>query len=766
MRLRAVLLRVQVTIRHRRLGALGLALLIAIGTASVLALAAGARRTASAPDRYTVSVGGDVDTMLVQPEGRPQTSAVRALPIVRELHSVTFLTATVDGADDAAALAGDGFAEARLVAGRQPAASHEFIATTTFADRLGLRLGDRVTVKTFTQQQVDDHSAFTTSPAGAPFEATLVGLQRSASELDDPMAMLRFPSSLLDEPIGVVGTVSSIRLQPGATLEDFRAALATLPGGDAMFFQPGAIVSTSTRHAVDAQSTGLWIVAGVVGVAVVAALGQILAGFVRLPPSSRESLRAIGYTSGQGSTEELVHAAALVVAGVAVGVVGAVIASSWFPRGFARALEPDGGQIRVDGPALLIGATVMALALLAWVAAAARLARRRRLSPRPSAAADALSRTSAPPEAQVGVRFAFSRDGRDRLSSWATIATLCLAVAALVGTLVFGSSLSRLVADGGRYGYNFDHVAGAPTGGPLDPSVIDAARTAPGIAGAMALAQGTGSIGGDDIDLVGVEPLRGGLQPVVLAGRFPASPDEVALGAVTARALDVELGDDITFDGPNGRPVGYRVVGFVVLPSVSFGEGGGRGAAMVASGLQRVVPDAPLQQLALRLQPGAAPDDVLPGVDVTPSSRQTRPPDVVNVARSRSVPTIVAVVVAVLAVVVLLHALLTSVRARRLDIAVLRALGADRPWITRVVHIQASVLGLLSLAIGVPVGIVAGRAAYRAFADRLGLVATPSMPIVLVSGLAVAVVVLANLSAAVPARRAGRVPPSVLLHDQ
>ena len=323
---------------------------------------------------------------------------------------------------------------------------------------------------------------------------------------------------------------------------------------------------------------------GVVALAVVAALGQILAGFVRLTPSSRESLRAIGYTAIQGSAEEVAYAATLVVTGTAIGVVVAVLASPLFPGGFARALEPDRGHIRVDGPALLVGATVMGLALLLWVAVAARLARRRRPAPRPSAVADAVSRTGLRPEANVGVRFALSRDGRDRLSSWATIATLCVAMAVVVGTLVFGSSLTRLVEDGALYGYNYRYVAGAPTGGPLDPSFIDAARTAPGVAGAMALSQASASIRGDDVDLVGVDPLRGGLLPVVLAGRFPASPDEVALGELTARSLHVHVGDDVAFDGADGGPVTYHVVGFVVLPSVSFGEGGGRGAAMIAVG--------------------------------------------------------------------------------------------------------------------------------------------------------------------------------------
>jgi len=185
----------------------------------------------------------------------------------------------------------------------------------------------------------------------------------------------------------------------------------------------------------------------------------------------------------------------------------------------------------------------------------------------------------------------------------------------------------------------------------------------------------------------------------------------------------------------------------------------------VLSGLQRVAPETQPEQLALRLEPGTGPDDVALGVPVTPSTQQSRPPDVVNVARARSVPTIIAVVVGLLALVVLVHALLTSVRARRHDVAILRALGADSRWIARVVHIQASVLGLIALVIGVPVGIVAGRTTYRVFADRLGLVATPSMPIVVVAALAIAVLVLVNVSAALPARWATRVSASVLLHD-
>jgi hypothetical protein len=345
------------------------------------------------------------------------------------------------------------------------------------------------------------------------------------------------------------------------------------------------------------------------------------------------------------------------------------------------------------------------------------------------------------------------------------LAVLSLAVAALMGTLVFGSSLSHLVDDGARYGYNYGYVAGAPTGGPLDPSTLGATRSSAGIAGAMALSQSSAPVAGHDVDLVGVEPLRGGLLPVVLSGRFPTSPDEVAMGAVTAASLHLGVGDDATFEGPDGGPITYHLVGVIVMPSVSFGAGGGRGAAMLTAGVQRVSPETQPQQLALELEPGVAPDTLSLGTDVTPSTGQSRPADVINVARSRSVPTIVAVVVGLLAIVVLIQSLVGSVRARRRDIAVLRALGADRQWIARVVHIQASVVGFVALAIGIPIGVLAGRAVYRSFAEQLGLVATPSTPVVVIAALAIVVLVMANLAAAVPARRARRVPPSILLRE-
>jgi hypothetical protein len=90
----------------------------------------------------------------------------------------------------------------------------------------------------------------------------------------------------------------------------------------------------------------------------------------------------------------------------------------------------------------------------------------------------------------------------------------------------------------------------------------------------------------------------------------------------------------------------------------------------------------------------------------------------VNIACAR-IPGLLAVLLAVLA-------LLTTIRARRLDpsrrrdLAVLRALGEST--LDRAVHWQATMLGTAPLLLGVPLRVIAGAAVFRSFTNRIGAV--------------------------------------------
>ena len=106
-----------------------------------------------------------------------------------------------------------------------------------------------------------------------------------------------------------------------------------------------------------------------------------------------------------------------------------------------------------------------------------------------------------------------------------------------------------------------------------------------------------------------------------------------------------------------------------------------------------------------------------------------------------------------------------TVRRRRGDYAILKALGLRRGQVRATVAWQAVAAVGLALAIGLPLGVAAGRWAWRLFARFIGVIDTPVVPVVPVIGVAVGAVVAAALVALGPGVRAGRVPP-VTLHRE
>ena len=119
-----------------------------------------------------------------------------------------------------------------------------------------------------------------------------------------------------------------------------------------------------------------------------------------------------------------------------------------------------------------------------------------------------------------------------------------------------------------------------------------------------------------------------------------------------------------------------------------------------------------------------------------------------------------------LAVLTVAHVMITSIHNRRRDLAVVRCLGADRRWITRAVHWQATSFIVLPLVIGTPIGLIIGHLVFRSFADSVGAVNDASLPFLLVAAIVAGLALLANAVAAVPARRARRLAPALLLQSE
>jgi len=137
-----------------------------------------------------------------------------------------------------------------------------------------------------------------------------------------------------------------------------------------------------------------------------------------------------------------------------------------------------------------------------------------------------------------------------------------------------------------------------------------------------------------------------------------------------------------------------------------------------------------------------------------------RPPDtpieIYTVAEVRRLPLVLGGFLGLLAIAAVGHGLATAVRRRRHDVAVLRAVGMSQRQSRIVVVTQASVLAVVGLAFGIPLGVALGRTVWRAVAESTPIVYVPPLAFTTLLLLTPCALVVANLLAAWPARRAAQ----------
>jgi ABC-type lipoprotein release transport system permease subunit len=123
-------------------------------------------------------------------------------------------------------------------------------------------------------------------------------------------------------------------------------------------------------------------------------------------------------------------------------------------------------------------------------------------------------------------------------------------------------------------------------------------------------------------------------------------------------------------------------------------------------------------------------------------------------------------VLALLAVATLIHVLLTSVRRRRPDLAVLKSLGLLPSQVLGTVLWQATALAAAALLVGLPLGVLAGRWAWVLFARSAGVAPTADIPVTLVLAAIPVTLLLAIVIAAGPGWAAARVRPASVLRAE
>jgi ABC-type lipoprotein release transport system permease subunit len=529
------------------------------------------------------------------------------------------------------------------------------------------------------------------------------------------------------------------------------------------------------------------VLAVLVAVAGLAIFGQALARQTFLESIEYPTLRSIGMSPQQLLVVGMIRAGVIGVIGGLVAAVVGFLLSPLTPTGTARIAEPHPG-FALDWVVVALGAlgTILFVVLLsavpAWrasrVAGTAEGTAEPRRSRRPSAVAGFLARSAFPPSATAGVRMAFEPGrGRTAVPVRTTIFGATLGLLALAAALGFGASLDRLVTTPGLSGWNWDAIMFS---GGDDPKASAAAntlldRTLDRSRQISAYSLGTivdARVGTQGVLAVAMEPQRGSVTPSLVEGRLPRGPDEVALGSETMSEVGLGIGDTAPISG-GGGDFRMRVVGRVVIPNFFFSfNRPGQGAVLSLAGADRVSPEENQggRAVYVRFAPGIDQDAFLrslkhriPQLFVVPHQTSDQ---ISSLNQVGNVPLILAGIIAFMAAATLGHTLITSIRRRRLDLAILKTLGFERRQISATVAWQATALAVVALGIGIPSGVVAGRWGWNVFADHLGVVPQAVVPVLAVLLALPVTIVVANLLAVIPGRIASRLKAAPVLRSE
>jgi len=147
-------------------------------------------------------------------------------------------------------------------------------------------------------------------------------------------------------------------------------------------------------------------------------------------------------------------------------------------------------------------------------------------------------------------------------------------------------------------------------------------------------------------------------------------------------------------------------------------------------------------------------------------ARPDPPGEITNLDQVQGVTVALAAFFVLLGAIGVTHALSVSVRRRRQDLGVLRVLGLARGQVRGSVRWQSVTIAVASAAIGIPLGLVVGRAVWNALVGDMGVVADPDQPWAVLLRVLPVSVALAPVAAWLPSRGAVRLSPSAALRAE
>jgi FtsX-like permease family len=568
-------------------------------------------------------------------------------------------------------------------------------------------------------------------------------------------------------------------------------------------------IEAEAQRAIYPEAIALGVFGLIAGLAAVIIGAQAVSRQLRAAADDAGILRALGAGPAAASADGVLGVLGAVLAGALLAVAVAIALSPFSLFGPVRQAQPGRG-IYLDAAVLGLGALALVLVLsgvavvIGYRQAPHRAAARAQAADHGSVLVRAGLGAGLGATGVAGLRFALEPGrGRTAVPVRSVLAGAVLAVTVVAATLTFGASLGYLIARPALYGWDFSYALYSTDGwGPFP-----AAQVTPILHRDKLIAASTGvyfltvQIDGQTVPAI-LSPPRPAIGPQVLSGRGLDGPGDVVLGPATLAALHKKVGDKVTvWLGPVIRGATLTISGTAALPALGDTLGVhpslSTGAVLPVSAVSKAAleeagPESGPNAILVRLRPGvgqaaglrslqqitddynrivhsprtvahAGPSALELVANVLPVQR---PAEIVNYKSMGTMPAVLAGGVAAGTVAALGLTLVASVRRRRRDLALLKTLGFTRGQLAAAVAWQSTVVAVVGLVIGVPLGIAAGRWLWLAFARELSAVPDPVVPTASIALAAVTALVLANLVAAVPGRQAARTPAALLLRAE
>ena len=712
-----------------------------------------------------------------------------------------------------------------ITAGRRAVRPGDVVATSRAAALLHLHVGSRLGVGIWAQSRKPG-----LPPFYRKLDLTVTGLgvvstQIVQDDIDtDRTGFLIGTAALVREFVPCCTATSYIGLRlaggsrydaaVGEEYESLENTSSFYAGGGAQLLQALQVYNTAAieaeaQRSIRPEAIALGVFGLIAGLAALIIGAQSVSRQLRTADDDAQILRALGAGPAATTADGSLGVLAAVTAGAVLAVAVAIGLSPFSLFGPVRQAEPGRG-VYLDAAVLGLGALGLVLVLGGVTAVAGyrqaphRAAARQQPADRGSALVRAGLAAGLGASGVAGLRFALEPGrGRTAVPVRSVLAGAVLAVIAVAATLTFGASLNYLVSRPALYGWNFSYALYSTDGwGPFPPSLITPLlRRDRLVAASTGVSFLTVQIDGQTIPAI-LSPTRPQIAPRILSGRGLDRPGEIVLGPATLAQLHKKVGDEVTVQlGPVIRDARLRIAGTAVLPAIgdtlSMHTSMSTGAVLATGAVSQAAlheagsysgPNA----ILVRLRPGVSQAAGLQSLQrITAYYNQfahsprvvaaagtsalelqasvlpvQRPAEIVNYRSMGTVPAVLAGGVAAGTVAALGLTLVASVRRRRRDLALLKTLGFTRGQLAGAVAWQSTVVAVVGLVIGVPLGIAAGRWLWILFAHQLSAVPNPVIPVTPIALAALVALILANLVAAVPGRQAARTPAALLLRSE